>query len=224
MRNSVALAFLLLAAPNLHGQETSSETVTVEGKKLIDTTPGPIAFNPGEALDPSHGCAEPNCGADPEDPSGGAAITQAQKDQQNKQNQEKAKSDDKVKKTIEATKDLVASVKAWFAKKFEISLHGESWKREYYPGNGGVKSDSGWCGAAHGTMGTPNPEYKSPCVKAEASPELVRRKDGVFENQVRMTYTVYNECYFEKTCGPKYYSFVAGSPSELDRLLNGVLQ
>ncbi|WP_141732409.1 hypothetical protein [Oligoflexus tunisiensis] len=223
MWNSIAFALLLLAAPTLHGQETSSETVTVTGSRLPYTTPGPIAGSTG-GPNPDMPCAEPNCGQPPEDPSGGGAITQAQKDQQNKQNQEKARSDGRVKQAIQATQDLIAAVKKWFSKSIDIGIGVETYERSYYPNNGGVKNEKGWCASAHGSMGTPNPNYEDPCVEVEAQPEVVKRNNGVLENQVRMTYVVYNECYFDKTCGPKYYSFIAGSQGELDRLLNGVLQ
>lgn len=213
---------MMLTAPSLHAQETSSETVLVTGSRLPWTAPGPIS-NSGGGPNPEMPCAEPNCGEGPEDPGGGVAITQKQKDDSNKRNQEKAKQDVRLKEAVKATTDLLAALKSWFAKKgIEIGIGAESYERTIYPN--GVRKEKGWCASAHGSMGTPNPNYKDPCVEADGQPEPVKKNNGVIENQVRFTYTVYEQCYFDKTCGPKYYSFVAGSPEELDRLVEPLLQ
>jgi hypothetical protein len=50
----------------------------------------------------------------------------------------------------------------------------------------------------------------------------VQRSNGSLEYQLRLTFEVYEACYYEKKCGPKYYSFVAGSEQELSKLLNEV--
>ncbi|WP_218110340.1 hypothetical protein [Oligoflexus tunisiensis] len=213
---------MILAAPALYAQETSSETVVVTGSRLPYTAPGPIA-DTGGGPNPDIPCAEPNCGQDPEDPSGGGYLTQAQKNQDNKRAQEKAKNDSRLKAAVQATTDLLAALKKWFASKgIELGIGAESYERTIYPN--GVKKEKGWCASAHGTYGAPNPNYKDPCVEVDGQPEVVKRVDGTLENQVRLTYTVYEQCYFDRTCGPKSYSFVAGSPEELDWLMQPLLQ
>lgn len=223
MQKLMAAAFIVLAGPAAHAQETSSEGVLVTGSRLPWSAPGPLVDS-GGGPNPDMPCIELNCGQDPEDPSSGGAITQKQKDAENKKSQERAKEDSRLKAAVKATSDLLAAVKSWFAKKgIDIGLGGETYERSYYP-NGQIKHEKGWCASAHGSMGTPNPNYKDPCVEADGQPEPVKRNNGVIENQVRLTYTVYEQCYFDKTCRPKYYSFIAGSSEELDRLVAPLLQ
>jgi hypothetical protein len=218
-----AAALIVLAASASYAQETSSEGVLVTGSRLPWTAPGPIADS-GGGPNPDMPCIEMNCGRDPEDPSAGVAMTQKQKDAENKKNQEKAKEDTRLKEAVKAASELLAALKTWFAKKgIDIGLGAETYERTFYP-NGNLYKEKGWCASAHGSMGTPNPNYKDPCVEADGQPEPVKKNNGVIENQVRLTYIVYEQCYFEKKCRPKYYSFIAGSPEELDRLMAPLLQ
>ncbi|HYX37240.1 MAG TPA: hypothetical protein VE954_29400 [Oligoflexus sp.] len=77
---SIALA---LSAHYAYGQETSSETVAVTGSRIPYESAGIIAISGSSPIGDIHGCAEPNCGQGPEDPSGGGYTSHASKNQRN---------------------------------------------------------------------------------------------------------------------------------------------
>jgi hypothetical protein len=212
--SSLLLAVLCFGAPSF-AQDDRPEYVGVTGSKIWPPA-GPVWAAEGPSPTPGHGCAEPNCGESPQDPGGGGATTQKQKDEENKRNKEKAKAYAEAVKNA-ATKgwELFKGFKSWF--KFDIKFHTDNAKRTVYP-DGRVEVE-GPCTDFQMGMGASS---ELPCVTIKGSPEQVKRNNGVIENQLRFTFEIYELCFYQKTCGRKYLSFVAGSEQELSSILNEI--
>ena len=89
MRNFPSVITLSLLSLPIFAQETSEEGVLVTGSRIPFESAGIIAMS-GSPIDTTGaGCAEPNCGMGPEDPSGGRYLTIAAKNQQNKKAKQK---------------------------------------------------------------------------------------------------------------------------------------
>ncbi|MDQ3235788.1 MAG: hypothetical protein M3Q07_28605 [Pseudobdellovibrionaceae bacterium] len=75
----------------------------------------------------------------------------------------------------------------------------------------------------HAQINQDSPEAKDYCVERKVDTETVKKANGAYETQLLLTYSIYDTCYWEKACGIKYISFVAGSPEELHGFLNEVI-
>lgn len=211
------VAFLSLPAL---AQETSSETVEVTGSRIPSTSFGPIAMadGPGE---PSHGCAEPNCGADPDDTGfGGSAMTQQQKNTNNKKAREKAKQKkDKLADNMKHDRTTMKKIMDWM-KGVGISAEAGGFLWFDISTEKGTHIKGGGCLQYHGELNKEDPDYKGPCVERKMDTETVKKPNGVYETQLNLTYNIYDSCYWEKTCGVESITFIAGSPDELRNFLN----
>jgi hypothetical protein len=206
--------FALGVGGSAFAQENTTEYHDVSGRRIWPPV-GPV-WAEGPLPDPVHGCAEPNCGQSPNDPSGGGATTQKQKDAQNKTNTEKAKAAaETILKAAKAAQEVLKTLKAWFSGFVEIHFD----DTETSIDADGKKTVKGPCADIRfGVGGSEKPPL--PCTTIKGEPEKVQRSNGSLEYQLRLTFEVYEECFYEKKCAPKYYSIIAGSDQELSKLLN----
>jgi hypothetical protein len=220
MRVLLPLALIFSFSTVALAQEDKPEKVTVSGSREWPPS-GPIWPTEGPNPNPGHGCAEPNCGEPLEDPSnGGGATTQKQKDQQNKQNKEKAKSRiADFKDVVKGTTDIINALKKWLSA--TVGIHWNDVSITY--NSDGTKTVKGPCFDANLDFGGKEPVEKTPCVDIKGEPEQVKKQNGVIENQLRLTYSLYYACYYRKECAPVHLSFIAGSQQELAGILNEVL-
>lgn len=220
MRN-LLLPLVFILSTGAFAQD-KPEKITVSGSREWPPA-GPVWAAEGPGPMPGHGCADPTCGGTiekPEPGSGSGATTQQQKDQQNKQNKEKAKkyiAD--FKDVVKGTTDIINALKKWLSAR--VGIHWDD--VEITHNADGTKTVKGPCFDAKVDFGGKEPGERTPCVDIKGEPEQVRKQNGVIENQLRLTYTLYYACYYRKECAPVYLSFVAGSEQELSNILNEVI-
>ena len=216
MRYSVLLFLALSVVPAL---ADDPEHMTVEGSKIVPF--GPIV-DVGSPIDTSHGCADPTCGGtiDPKEPGGNGSITTQEKTKQNNDNKSKAKAVlDSVQATIKSAGELLNKFKKWFSG--EAGFTHRDWYRKYYE-NGKVSEEGGSCTEGDLKVGPGEPR-PNPCIEVQGGTEVVKKPNGVYENQLRLQYTIKQECYFQRKCGAVTFTFIAGSEQELNNILNDVL-
>jgi hypothetical protein len=219
MLRSTLLLFALGLGTSAYAQEDTPEYHPVTGSRIWPPA-GPVwaAEGPNTPA-PGHGCADPTCGGtiDPKEPgSGGGVLTESQKQKENKTAKEKAKA---LAQTIwtsaKGAADFLKAVRAWLG---GISFEKTDVEFETVDGNG-VKSVKR-CKDMRITALGPADKDALPCTEIMGNPEQVQRSNGTIENQLRLTFAVHDICYYEKKCGVKYISVVAGSEQELSRLMN----
>jgi hypothetical protein len=209
-------AFTLFSMPSAFAQDPGSETVLVTGGRIFENPFGPIAFS-GGPVDRPRPCAEPRCGEEPDDP-GSAATTVQQKTANNKKAKEKAKNNkDKLETTIISDQSSIEKLFAWM-KGITVDVGGffniEITTKE------GTKIKGQGCAQYHTKLNPQNTDSDDYCVQREFNNETIQRANGTFENQLNLTYTIYNACYWEKKCGLEIITFIAGSENELKGFLN----
>jgi hypothetical protein len=199
----------------------ADETVTVEGSRIWpDSGPVTSVSNPGGR----HPCVDPTCGGriDRPEPGGSADATTslASKNTQNTRNKAKAKASiDDIKDIIKSTEDIVKVLKSWLTGLLQIHYDDTTIIR--YPD--GTRTAKGKCFDLSLELGSRQPGEHSPCTEIKGEPEQVRQANGTIQNQLRLTYTLYYACYYERKCGPKTISFIAGNEKELTDILNEVI-
>jgi hypothetical protein len=220
MRRFFLITALSLALPAF--AQDRPETVKVTGSRITTSSFGPISFSgPGDTKD--HACADPTCGGsiDPKEPGDGGgsnAITQTQKDQQNKKAKDEAKKE--LETIADSIKDKDVNEKSkWWMVGLNFQINGFAWHRMRT--KDGVVTEGGTC--VNIKVSLTNGFESVPCTDTHVDVQEVRKANGTVENQLLMQYVIYKSCYYERKCGPKYINFVAGSPAELDKILNEVL-
>lgn len=201
-------------------QETSSETVLVTGSRIPSTVFGPILAAGGSPIGPVYDCAEPNCGESPQDPTGAPAVTQKQKNAGNKKAREKAKEKkDKLADNMKEDKSSLEKILKWI-KGESVSVQGES-NLFFRVKSGDTEVEAGGCLKYNIEFNAKNPGAKSePCVERRMDAIPAVNAKGFLENQLEISYVIYDTCYWEKTCRPDYISFIAGSEAELKSFIN----
>jgi hypothetical protein len=215
-----ALAFLSLPAL----AQDKPEKVEVTGSRIPSTVFGPIVAAGGPVGDAGKGCAEPNCGLSPEDPSGSGAPTQQQKDAGNKRAKDKAKqpkNQGKLADSMKRDQGMIDKLFSWMSGGVSVDWGGWGFLRITTP-NATIEGEG--CVQNHTKIAQTNPqEAKDFCVERRADTETVKKLNGQIENQLNLTYKIYDTCYWEKTCGVETITFVAGSVGELRVFLNEVI-
>jgi hypothetical protein len=211
-------AFTAFSTASL-AQDPGSETVEVTGSRIFESQFGPIAFS-GGPTDRPRPCAEPRCGQDPDDPGSGGATTVQQKTANNKKAKEKAKQNrDKLSPVIISDQLSIEKLFAWM-KGIAVDVGGY-FSIEITTPNVHIKGQG--CGQYHTKLNPTDPKSQDYCVEREFNNETVKKANGTYENQLNLTYTIYNTCYWEKKCGLERITFIAGSEDELKSFLNETL-
>lgn len=212
-------AFTLFSIPLALAQDPGSETVQVTGSRIFESQFGPIAFN-GGPLDDPRPCAQPRCGESPDDP-GSSATTVQQKTALNKKAKEKAKQNkDKLSPTIINDQSSIEKLFAWM-KGLAVDVGG--FFNIEITTKGGTTIKGQGCAQYHAKVNPNSTDSNDYCVQREFNNETIQRANGTFENQLNLTYTIYNACYWEKKCGLEIITFIAGSENELKGFLNETL-
>lgn len=218
MLRSTLLLFAMGLGASAYAQQDKPELIPVTGSRIWPPA-GPVWAAEGPTTPaPGHGCTDPTCGGtiDPKEPGGGGPLTDAQKQKDNKSAKEKAKAAAQTIWTAaKGAADFLKSVRAWLG---GLSLEQHESTIESYDANGNKNVSR--CKDIRITALGPSEKPPLPCTTIQGQPEQVQRSNGTIENQLRLTFEVYEACYYEKKCGVKYISVVAGSEQELSRLLN----
>lgn len=219
MKNIILATVLFVPGLSL-AQENSSETVEVTGSRIPNTVFGPVLTAGGSPIGPTYGCAEPNCGEAPEDPTGVPAVTQKQKNADNKKAREKAKQQkDKLAENMRQDKSRLERVLEWI-KGQSIKLDGES-RLFFRVKSGNTEIEAGGCLKYNAELNAKTPGANAgQCVERRMDSIPVVNAKGFLENQLEISYVIYDTCYWEKTCRPEYISFIAGSEAELKSFIN----
>jgi hypothetical protein len=222
-RMRVFLAALLFASSISFAAD---ETVTVEGPRLPPSDPGPSAGGPvGGGSDGGIGkpmpCAEPTCGGliDPKEPGSGSgdAVTTDEKNSKNKSTTEKVKKYGQ--SALEALKNT-ANVMMTIRKILGLEYNDVDASSTETLAPDGTKTTKTECKGRIVKLGG---DGKNPCVEIMTNKQLVELKNGDLQDQVSVTYTILDECYYTRQCGIKAFTFIAGSETELKRLVNTAL-
>jgi hypothetical protein len=220
----ISLAVLALLSSTSFAQD-KPEKVEVTGSRIPGTVFGPIAANPSGPIGPTHGCADPTCGGaiDPKEPGGSGAVTQQEKNANNKKAREKAKKEkEKLAENMKQDRTMLEKILEWMAgvnmgadAEGAFSLEIET---------NAVKIKGQGCLKYHAELNKTNPTAAGGrCTERRVDPIPVQKSNGVYENQLELSYTIYDECYWTKKCGPQYITFIAGSQEELKSFVNEVV-
>lgn len=213
----ILLALLFVSSVSF--AQDSSESVTVTGSRIWPPA-GPITTV--GVPDRPRPCADPTCGGTiekPEPGQGDGTMTQTGKNNENKDNKNKAKAILKdIKDSLKGSLDVIKALKKWLTG--DATIHWDDTEITVYPD--GRKTIKGNCLDVNVDLGDPSTK-DLPCVDIKGQPEQIKRSNGTVETQLRVTYRVFYPCYYEKKCGVRYLSFVAGTPNELASILNDVV-
>lgn len=180
---------------------------------------GPIGMTGQPGLGPK--CAEPTCGGRIIQTDGGESgtTTSVEKNKENKDAIDKAKKAVVIfRDAIKSSIDLINAFKKWM--RGDVNIHDDNVTIEIRPD--GTKIISGSCTDVIIDLG-PESGQKPTCAIIKGGSQLIQRSNGEYENQLRLTYSVYKGCYYTKQCGVQSVNFIAGSEEELNYILNKVL-
>lgn len=217
MKISLSLLLGLIALPSF-AQETSSEGVLVTGSRIPFESVGPVSLSGSPIDSVGHGCAEPDCGQGPEDPSGGLYTNVAAKKARNNRTKQKVSN-----KPV-PTRQIVKNSKAQDTTEKSILDRGFDWLEKL---NVTVTHKSSEESSTGKILPRETCVYikagedkKNPCVTRSIDVEKVQKANGTVQNELRFTIDIYEACYYEKTCGVTSLEYIAESGAELRRLLN----
>ncbi len=148
-------------------------------------------------------------------------MTTAEKNDENKSNMDKAKSIlSRVAGIIKGAAGIGKFLKGLLSG--EASYHHDDVK--IIINKDGSKEISGPCTDSSISIGATSGDPQNPtCAQIKGGNQLIRKNDGTYENQIRLDYEIYRECYYTKKCGVQYLTFVFGSVAEMNRTLNEIL-
>jgi len=216
---SICFAMLLSLTSAAFADTDTPEDMTVSGSRIPTTSFGPISFNGGPIGGDHHGCAQPGCGADPDDTGFGSALSQQQKNKNNKDAKDKAKApENKLAMAAAIVTDsvMIKALMDWI-KGFQVDSSLNFHLKVTTPH---AQIDGGGCVQYHSKLNPDSPDAKDFCVEHKYDTETVKKANGSYETQLKLQYRIYNECYWEKTCGVEEITFIAGSVDELKGFLN----
>ncbi len=163
-------------------------------------------------------CAEPTCGGliELKEPGSGASdsVTPEEKNAQNKTTTEKIKRYGKI--AIDALKNTV-NLLGTIRKLLGIEYNDVDASATETITPDGTKTTKTECKGRIAKLGG---DGKNPCVEIMIKNQKVQLKSGEVQNQIAISYTILDECYYTRECGIKNFSFIAGTESELKRLVN----
>jgi hypothetical protein len=210
-----ALAFLSMPAL----AQDNPENVQVTGSRIVSEAFGVVGAP--SPLEPTKGCVEKDCGQPPEDPSGGGALTVAAKNAENKKAKEKAKKQkENLAENMKQDKPAWQKMLEWMqgvkiGSDLGVNFFFKVTTRE------GTRVEGGGCLRYKAELNKDNPNAAAgPCVERKLDAVPVVRANGTVENQLELSYAIYDTCYWEKTCRVEYITFIAGSPQELAGFIN----
>lgn len=218
MKKTSFLLLLGLTCAPAFAQETSSEGVLVTGSRIPFESAGPITLSGSPIDHTGEGCAEPDCGMGPDDPSTSRYTSHAAKKARN------AKTKQKVEKKPVPTREIVKNSKDQTTSEKSIFERGLDWLEKLnvtVTHKSSTESPSGkilpreTCVYVKAGEDTNNP-----CVTRSIDVEPVQKANGTVQNELRFMIDIYEPCYYQKTCGVTSLEYIAESPTELRRLLN----
>jgi hypothetical protein len=209
--------FLAFSAPAF--AQDRPEHMEVSGSRIPSEAFGVIAGAPSPG-EPTHGCAEPNCGESPQDPGGASAVTQKQKSASNKKAREKAKEKKPaIAENMKQDKPAWQKMLEWMS---GVNLGLDGVFRGYFRvKTKDVEVEAGGCVKYKADLNKNNPGASAEtCVERRLDAVPVLKENGVLENQLELSYAIYEPCVWDKACRVEYITFIAGSPEELRSFIN----